>query len=324
MKIFDEQVARFPDLYSWTRKFIEAMWHGHWTPEEFNFKADVHDFKTVLTKEEQGIINRTLTAIGQIEISVKKFWAKIGDTLPHPSIIDMGYVMAGIEVIHNIAYEKLLVVLGLEDSFKENLKADPIAGRVKYLRKYLDKQYKDNKKQFLYALILFTLFVENTSLFSQFYIVMWFGRFKNVLKDTNKQVKYTTKEELIHGLAGSTLVNVIRTEYPELFDDDLKAKIQAEALEAYEAECKIIDWILGDYEGPRLNKTILKEYVKYRINVSMESIGFDKPFEIDELLYRDFEWMNEEVLAPSQEDFFKGRPIDYSKKSRVVNRKSIF
>lgn len=324
MKIFDEQIARFPDYYSWTRQFIEAMWQGHWTPAEFNFKADIHDFKTVLNKEEQGIINRTLTAIGQIEISVKKFWAKIGDILPHPSIIDMGYVMAGIEVIHNIAYEKLLVVLGLEASFQENLKAEPIAGRVKYLRKYLDKQYNDNKKQFLYALILFTLFVENTSLFSQFYIVMWFGRFKNVLKDTNKQVKYTTKEELIHGLAGTTLVNVIRKEYPELFDAQLEAKIQEEALEAYKAECKIIDWILGDYQGPRLNKTILKEYVKYRINVSMESIGFKKPFEIDDLLYRDFEWMNEEVLAPSQEDFFKGRPIDYSKKSRVVTKESIF
>ena len=68
------------------------------------------------------IIIRTLSAIGQIEIAVKTFWAKLGDNLPHPSIRDMGYVMANIEVIHNKAYERLIDVLGLEHVFEENLK----------------------------------------------------------------------------------------------------------------------------------------------------------------------------------------------------------
>ena len=28
-----------------------------------------------------------LSAIGQIEVAVKKFWAKLGDNLPHPSLV---------------------------------------------------------------------------------------------------------------------------------------------------------------------------------------------------------------------------------------------
>jgi ribonucleoside-diphosphate reductase beta chain len=83
------------------------------------------------------------------------------------------------------------------------------------------KFYKDSKKQYLYALILFTLFVENVSLFSQFYVINWFARFKNVLKDTDQQVKYTRNEENIHALVGTRIINTIREEYPELFDEEV-------------------------------------------------------------------------------------------------------
>ena len=176
LNIFTEQVARKPDRYPWTNDFINAMWEGHWTPNEFNFRSDIQNFKADLTTEEQDVITKTLSAIGRIEIAVKKFWARLGDVLPHPSITDMGLVMAQIEVVHNRAYEKLLDVLQLNHFFEENLKLDIINGRVKYLKKYLEKNYQNNEKQFVYSLVLFTLFVENVSLFSQFYIISWFNR----------------------------------------------------------------------------------------------------------------------------------------------------
>ena len=160
LKIFDEQISRKPNLYPWTDSFIEAMHAGFWTDKEFNFKSDVQNFKVNLTDQEREIIVRTLSAIGQIEVAVKTFWAKLGENLPHPSMQDIGYVMANTEVIHNNAYERLLSVLGLEKVFEENLKLEWIQGRVKYLKKYTHKFYKDSKKQYLYALILFTLFVE--------------------------------------------------------------------------------------------------------------------------------------------------------------------
>ena len=95
--IFEEQISRKPDHYPWTQTFIEAMHNGHWTDKEFSFSSDIQDFKVSLTEQEREIIIRALATIGQLEISVKKFWAKLGDNLPHPSINDMGYVMANIE-----------------------------------------------------------------------------------------------------------------------------------------------------------------------------------------------------------------------------------
>ena len=322
--LFEEQISRKPDHYPWTGQFIDAMHNGFWTDKEFNFQSDIQDFKVNLTQEEQQVMTRALSAIGQIEVAVKKFWAKLGDNLPHPSITDLGYVMANTEVIHNNAYERLLKMLDLESIFEENLKLDIISGRVAYLRKYLHKYYKDSKKQFIYSLILFTLYIENISLFSQFYIVLWFGRFRNVLKDTNQQVLYTKNEELLHAQVGIKLVNVLRSEYPELFDAELETLIRSEAEQAFKSECKIVDWLLGDYTGPRLNANVLKEYIKQRFNDSLTQIGFDKLFEIDEKLALDFEWMDEEVLGNSATDFFYKRPVDYSKKNKTYTADDLF
>ncbi len=324
MSIFKEQISRKPDLYPWTQDFIDAMWKGHWTPNEFSFSSDIQNFKTDLSTVEKSIVINALSAIGQIEIAVKKFWSKLGDHLPHPSIIDLGLTMASIEVIHNKAYEKLLKILELEDVFEENLKLDIIKGRVNYLRKYNEKNYTDSRKQFIYSIILFTLFVENVSLFSQFYIVLWFKKFRNVLKDTAQQVSYTKNEETIHALGGIKIINTIRKEHPELFDEELEKKVLHEASEALKAESKIIDWMVGDFNEESLNSDILKEYTKARINDSLTKIGFAAPFAQDSFLISQTEWMDEEVMGNVQTDFFFKRPVEYSKSSASFAGSELF
>lgn len=322
--IFDEQISRKPNRYPWTEQFIEAMHNGFWTDKEFSFKSDLQQFKTELTDQEREIIIRTLSAVGQIEVAVKTFWSKLGDNLPHPSLQDLGFVMANIEVIHNNAYERLLSVLDMEDIFEENLKLEWIQGRVKYLKKYTHRFYKDSKKQYLYALILFTLFVENVSLFSQFYVINWFARYKNVLKDTDQQVKYTRNEENIHALVGIKIINTIREELPELFDDELEERILHEAEEAYKSEAKIVDWMINGIQEPGLSAPIVKEFIKNRINESLVQIGFKKPFEIDDDLIQPTMWFEEELLGNNMTDFFHSRPTEYSKKNQSFSEDDLF
>jgi ribonucleoside-diphosphate reductase beta chain len=322
--IFDEQISRKPNNYKWTEEFIEAMHNGFWTDKEFSFKSDIQQFKVNLTEQEREAIIRVLSAIGQIEVSVKSFWARLGDNLPHPSIYDLGYVMANTEVIHNNAYERLLSVLGLEDIFEKNLELPWIQGRVKYLKKYTKRCYKDSKKQYLYAIILFTLLIENVSLFSQFYVINWFARFKNVLKDTDQQVKYTRNEENIHGLVGTKIINVIREEHPELFDQDLEDRILHEAEEAYKAEANIIDWMLNGISEENLSAPILKEFVKDRINESLKGIGFKSAFDVDKELVASTMWFNEELLGNNMTDFFHSRPVEYAKKNQSFSEDDLF
>jgi ribonucleoside-diphosphate reductase beta chain len=301
------------------------MHNGFWTDKEFNFKSDVQQFKVELNDQEREIVVRTLSAIGQIEVAVKTFWAKLGENLPHPALQDLGYVMANTEVIHNNAYERLLSVLELEDIFEENLKLEWIQGRVKYLRKYTHRFYKDSKKQYLYAIILFTLFVENVSLFSQFYVINHFARFKNVMKDTDQQVKYTRNEENIHALVGVQIINTIRQEHPELFDEELEKRIADAAQEAFSAESKIVDWMVNGIDEKSLSAPILKEFIKNRINESMKQISMPAPFvDIDQTLLSKTVWFDEELLGNNMTDFFSSRPVEYSKKNQCFDEDSIF
>lgn len=314
--LFEEQVSRQPNLYPWTQTYIDNMWKGFWTPNEFNFKSDYSNFKSDLSEEERRIIVKTLSAIGQVEIAVKKYWAQLGDRFPHPSMSDLGFVMANSEVIHNQAYEKLLSVLALKKVFAENLQEPTLQGRVNYLRKYLQRAFDDDKKQQIYALILFTLFVENVSLFSQFYIILHFNSFKNVLKDTAQQVQYTKNEEMLHASVGIKLINTLREEYPELFDDDLVERIIEEVDAAFTAESGIIDWIIGDYSHENLNATILKEFIKKRINDSLEQIGISYALPTDEALIDRTYWFDEVLYGNAMTDFFHGKPIEYAKNDK--------
>lgn len=324
MAIFDEQISRKPNHYKFTDSFVEAIHNNFWTHREFNFSSDIQDYKVKLDEQEKQIIVRALSTIGMLEISVKKFWGKLGDNLPSPHLSDLGFTFASNEVVHSLAYERLLDVLGIEEAFDEILKLDIIKGRVNYLKKHLHKFHADNKKQFIYSLILFSLFIENLALFSQFYTVAWFGRYKNVLNHTNKQIEYTSREENLHAMAGIEIINTIRAEYPELFDTELEEKIVKESKEAVEYEFEIIEWIVNGYNQKSLNAPLLKEFIKNRMNESLVQIGYEKIFDINEELLEKTTWFDEQVLGNNMTDFFFSRPVEYAKKSQSFNEEDLF
>ena len=325
MSIFTERRNYKPFEYSHiTDPLINAMWAGHWTHNEFNFLNDVQDYKTKLTKQEQQVIKRAILLTSQVEVAVKSYWSNIGKLLPKPEIADMGAVFGGVEVIHSKAYAEILTKLGLEEEFTELLKEKIVKGRVDYLSKYVNKIYKNDHKNICYSLVLFTLFTEYTALFSQFYILLGFNRFNNVLKDVANVVQYTSKEENLHAEGGIALLLEIKKENPELFDQEFENKIKEEVLEAYKAESELIDWIIGDYSNSFLSKGILKTYVKRRLNECLEKMDLSVVFTLDEELSKKTVWMDEEVYASALTDFFHKRPIEYVKKMKTFNESDLF
>lgn len=312
--LFERQATRKPDYYGWTNDYMKAIWEGQWTADEFNFRADTKQFRQDLSETERRVVVRSLFTISHIEMAVKSFWAEVGNHLPHPSIKDLGYVMANSEVIHNIAYEKLLVVLGLTDDFEENLKVPVIEGRVKYLNKYLERVYEDDRRQYIYAISLFTLFVESVSLFGQFFIVMNFNQKRALLPDVAQQIQYTQLEESLHGQVGIKLINTLREEYPELFDEEIMARIQAECLESLCHEDRVIDWILEGAEIEGSSPEVVKTFVRHQMIDAMQQIGIEYSGPpLDEDLLAESLWFRESILAERMTDFFEKNPVGYSK-----------
>jgi len=322
--IFERRMTLKPFEYPELYEYVPAIRHSYWIHTEFNFTSDIQDFKTHLSEIERNAIKNAMLAISQIEVAVKSFWGDIYHKIPKPEVGAVGSTFAESEVRHTDAYSHLLEILGLNNEFK-NLKKNPvIMKRVRYLDAALVSSKSENDKQYTESILLFSLFIEHVSLFSQFLIIMAFNKHKNMLKGISNVVEATSKEEQIHGDFGIDLIKIVKQENPEWFDVKYEFKIQSMCKTAYDAESAIIDWIFEKGEVDFLPKSQIKEFVKDRFNRSLESIGVKKVFETDQNLLNDTEWFNDEIIGTKHVDFFVKRSINYSKKAQSITAQDLF
>ena len=322
--IFERRITLKPFEYPELYEYVPAIRHSYWIHTEFNFTSDIQDFKTQLTDVERNAIKNAMLAISQIEVAVKSFWGDIYHKIPKPEVGAVGSTFAESEVRHTDAYSHLLEILGLNTEFK-NLKKNPvIMKRVRYLDSALVSSKSENDKEYTEAILLFSLFIEHVSLFSQFLIIMAFNKHKNMLKGISNVVEATSKEEQIHGDFGIDLIKIIRQENPEWFDVKYEFKVQNMCKTAYEAESAIIDWIFEKGEVDFLPKNQIKEFIKDRFNRSLSSIGVKEVFETDSNILNETEWFNDEIIGTKHVDFFVKRSINYSKKTQSITAQDLF
>jgi len=322
--VFEKRLTLKPYEYPELYDYVPAIRHSYWIHTEFNFTSDIQDFKTRLSDTEKNAIKNTMLAISQIEVAVKSFWGDIYHKIPKPEIGSVGATFAESEVRHADAYSHLLEVLGLNQEF-QNLKKNPvIMKRVRYLETALSSSKSEENKEYAEAVLLFSLFIEHVSLFSQFLIIMAFNKHRNMLKGVSNVVEATSKEEQIHGDFGIDLIKIIKSENPTWFDVLYESRIQEMCKNAFEAESGIIDWIFEKGELEFLPKEEIKEFIKDRFNRSLESIGVEKVFETNDSILNKTEWFNDELIATKHGDFFVKRSINYSKKSQSITGEDLF
>ncbi len=310
----------YPELY----EYVSAVRHSYWVHTEFNFTSDVQDFHVNVTDAERNAIKNAMLAIAQVEVNVKTFWGDIYKKLPKAEIGAVGATFAESEVRHTDAYAHLLELLGLNNEFSKINDIPVLRERVAYLSKSNELAKTDENRQYASAVILFSLFTEHVSLFSQFLIMMSFNKHRNLFKGISNAVEATSKEEQIHGMFGIDVVNIIKDEHPEWFDKAMEAKLIAACEEAYESEAKVIDWIYEAGELDFLPSTNVKEFVKHRFNNSLAAIGLPRIFEVSEALLEETDWFDNEVIATKHVDFFQKRSINYNKRSVSVTSEDLF
>jgi ribonucleoside-diphosphate reductase beta chain len=324
MGIFDKRVAFKPFEYPEVLEYKKAINHSYWLVSEWNFIGDIHDFKVELNDVERSAIKNAMLAISQIEVSVKKFWTKLGDRFPKAEFEQVGVTFGESEVRHSDAYSHLLEVLGFNDDFAVLLENPVIQGRVDYLTKYLKGASDNSNENYTLTLALFSIFIENVSLFSQFLIIKSFNKYKNVLKDIDSVVNSTRLEENLHALFGIDLIKIVQKENPNWFNESFYEKIYRACHKAYEAECSIIDWIFEKGELEFLSKDTVIEFVKNKFNESIGLIGGKQVFEINKEKLKEIKWFNDELYAEVNTDFFHKKSFAYNKRCKSITENDIF
>ena len=322
--IFAKRTNLKPYEYPNLNEYVDAIRHSYWVHTEFNFTSDIQDFKVHLNEVEKTALERAMLAISQIEVAVKSFWGDIYKRMPKPEIGNVGATFAESEVRHADAYSHLIQLLGLNGEFENLLQVPAIRRRIKYLEKAITNSKAVENKEYFESVVLFSMFIENVSLFSQFLVIMSFNKHKNMLKGISNAVEATSKEENIHAEFGFDLVNLIKEENPEWWTEELVEDLIISTKEAYEAEMEVVNWIFEKGDMDFLTKKQTLEFIKNRFNLSLNSIGIDNIFEINDTILETTEWFDDEILTTKHTDFFNKRSINYSKKAKSITSNDLF
>ena len=322
--IFKKRISLKPYEYPELYEYVSAIRHSYWIHTEFNYVGDVQNFKVNIDEKERNVIRNAMLAIAQIEVAVKTFWGDVYKKIPKPEVGAVGATFAESEVRHTDAYSHLLEILGLNDVFKDIDKIPVLMKRVNYLEKALTHAKSEDNRDYSQSVLLFALFIEHVSLFSQFLVIMSFNKYKNFFKGISNAVEATSKEEQIHGLFGIELINIIKQENPEWFDAEFEKQVTQLCEEAFESELQVIDWIFEKGELEFIKKDVVIEFIKQRFNNSLESVGVAKIFTTDDTLLAQSDWFYDEVIATKHGDFFNKKSINYNKKSKSITSEDLF
>lgn len=324
MGIFDKRISYKPFEYPEVMQFVEAINKSYWVHSEVDFTADVQDFQSQLEPHEKNAVKNALLAIAQIEVNVKTFWGNLYNHLPKPELNGLGATFSECEFRHSEAYSRLLEVLGYNDDFLDVVNVPAVKDRIDYLGKMLKHANSEDQKAYVSSLLLFSILIENVSLFSQFAIILSFTRFKGYLKNVSNIIAWTSIDEQIHANGGIYLINKIREEQPDLLNDaDIEA-IYDLVDESIEMESNILDWIFEQGELDNVSKKNLLDFMKYRVDDSLKKIGMKTRYNVTPEDYKPMIWFEEEVFANSMDDFFAKRPVDYTKHDKSITANDLF
>lgn len=322
--IFERRLMMKPYEYPQLMDYGDAIRNSYWVVTEYNFTQDIQNFRSDIKPYERDAISRSMLAISQVEVAVKTFWGDLYHKMPKYEVGAVGAVFSESEARHAEAYSHLLEILGLNEEFNKIKDIPALMERVDYLSKASAWAKTGNKRDFALSLTLFSLFIEHVSLFSQFLIMMSFNKHKNLFSGLSNTIEATSKEEQIHGLFGIELVNIIREENPDWFDEDMEKEIYELCQLSFESEKKVVDWIFESGELDFLPKYDVLEFIKNRMNNSLVSVGYEKLFEVDEEAISRTRWFDDEIIGTKLTDFFAKRSVNYNKFSNSITKDTIF
>lgn len=321
MSIFEKKLHLDPK-YQHLEKYVYIMYRGFWTPAKYEKlikEVDAPHFYNVIPKNDQEVIRRCIMAVNLVEDKVKTYWSTLALDLPQTIIGDVGGLFGQSEVTHRRSYHSLANVLKVDN--EDYINHPALKGRIEYLSKYVEKDPKIiGKKRVLKKLVLFTSLVERCSLFTQFYILMSFAYHNKGLKTISSLQESTATEEDIHYKFGIDLINIIKEEHPQMWDEYFVELVTDNIKVAYQSELNLIDWFFEKGVPSHLTKEEVINFLNYNFNGVSRDLGLDLEFEVQEDLFNTKNsWFRNKIFLTNEPDFFDMPPSSYASDDEETN-----
>lgn len=309
MSILTPRPTYAPFEYEQAYKYWELQQQSHWLHSEIAMASDINDWKVNLNDSERNVIGNILKGFTQSEIFIQEYWSQmVAKWFKKPEIQMMAASFSSMESIHAVAYAYLNQSLGLED-FDAFLHEPTAKAKIDRLITTKGK----TKEEIAKSLAIFSAFNEGVNLFSSFAVLLNFSRF-NKMKGLGQIIAFSIKDESLHSESGCWLFRTLISEFPDIWNDDLKKTIYQAARDTIDLEDSFIDkaFELGPIEG--LEPKDLKAFIRHRANTKLEDLGLKKNYKnVDKGALKRMEWFDVLSSGVSHSDFFASRVDSYAK-----------
>lgn len=286
---------RYPEFYDRYRDAIKNTW----TVEEVDLHSDVADLAK-LSPGEQHMIGRLVAffATGDSIVSnnlVLTLYKHINS--PEARLYLSRQLFE--EAVHVQFYLTLLDTY-LPDpddraaAFAAVENIPSIREKAQFCFKWMDSvekidrlESKADRRRFLLNLICFAACIEGLFFYGAFAYVYWF-RSRGLLHGLATGTNWVFRDESMHMEFAFSVVDTVREEEPDLFDDKLEQQVTDMLKEAVEAELQFGRDLCG--EGlPGMNTASMREYLQCVADQRLQRLGFapvygsENPFSFMEL-----------------------------------------
>ena len=298
-----------PFNYPWAYEAWLKHEQSHWLHTEVPMADDVKDWKTRLTKEEQGFLTNIFRFFTQGDIDVAGgYVTNYLPYFPQPEVRMMLMGFAAREALHVAAYSHLIETLGMpESTYNEFLEYEAMRNKHDY---FMDLASKNGTKESVATNIAaFSAFTEGMQLFSSFIMLLNFPR-HGKMKGMGQIVTWSIVDETMHAESMIKLFRTYVQENNEIWNDEVKSSIYNIAENMVELEDKFVDlaFAIGPMEG--LTSEEVKKYIRYIADRRLISLGMKGIFKVKK---NPLLWVEEMINAPTHTNFFENRATDYAR-----------
>lgn len=271
-----------------------------WTVEEVDFTTDVGDLRDKLSDAEKHLIKRLVAffATGDSIVSnnlVLNLYKHINSPEARMYLSRQLYE----EALHVQFYLTLLDTYLPNDEERiaafsaiENIPS--IRRKGEFCFRWIDSindlqslQTPADRKKFLLNLICFAACIEGLFFFAAFAYV-YFLRSKGLLHGLASGTNWVFRDESCHMNFAFTVIDTVRREEPDLFDDELRRDITRMIDEAVECEMSFAEDVLG-FGIAGLSEKDMRSYLEYVADQRLVTLGIapvymsKNPFDFMEL-----------------------------------------
>ena len=308
-----------PFKYDWAwQKYLDGS-ANHWMPQEINMTADVALWKSEngLTEDERTIVKRSLGFFSTADSLVaNNLVLAIYRLITNPESRQYILRQSLEEAIHTHAYQYCIESLGMDEGEIFNMYreipcvAKKASWALKYTKELSDPSFTtgtlETDKKLLKNLIAFYCVLEGIFFYCGFTQILSMGN-RNKMTGTAEQFQYILRDESMHVNFGIDVINQIKLENPELWDDAMKKEAAQMILEGTELEIQYArDTMPRGVLG--MNAAMMEDYLKFIANRRLTQIGLTEEFKGAS---NPFPWMSEIMDLRKEKNFFETRVIEY-------------